>query len=190
MQSFEELLEAGRAAPVPAVPPKPDNYCTIMYTSGTTGGGRCCSLVLNAHKDAQMHGRWAGCLGGWRGCWLMLVHVHVLLREVVPSGLSVQSSVPPRPPTHPDTHTHICTHAHCHCLPGDPKGVLLTHSAVIATVNSLISFLYDVTNFHCGIGDSMLSYLPLAHIFDRCVGKEMMPAHLISSSQQQCISLK
>lgn len=133
----------------------------------------------------------------------MLVHVHVLLREVVPSGLSVQSSVPPRPPTHPDTHTHICTHAHCHCLPGDPKGVLLTHSAVIATVNSLISFLYDVTNFHCGIGDSMLSYLPLAHIFDRCVGRKIgqpqplvwaarlhVPAHLISSSQQQCISLK
>jgi long-subunit acyl-CoA synthetase (AMP-forming) len=57
------------------------------------------------------------------------------------------------------------------CLPdftpaGDPKGVLLKHSAVCATVQSLQSFLEE-GNFHLGRGDSMLSYLPLAHIFDR-----------------------
>ena len=52
-------------------------------------------------------------------------------------------------------------------MPGDPKGVLLKHSAVVATVNSLISFLDCVPEASMGVGDSMLSYLPLAHIFDR-----------------------
>lgn len=84
--SFDELLAAGEAKPAAPVPPKPDDYCTIMYTSGTTG---------------------------------------------------------------------------------DPKGVLLKHSAVVATVNSLIAFLNDVAEASVGVGDTLLSYLPLAHIFDR-----------------------
>jgi long-chain acyl-CoA synthetase len=35
--SWEEALAAGAEAPVEPVPPSPDDYCTIMYTSGTTG---------------------------------------------------------------------------------------------------------------------------------------------------------
>jgi acyl-coenzyme A synthetase/AMP-(fatty) acid ligase len=35
--AFEELASAGLAKPVQPVPPKPEDYCTIMYTSGTTG---------------------------------------------------------------------------------------------------------------------------------------------------------
>lgn len=35
--SFEELAKAGEAKPADAVPPAPQDYCTIMYTSGTTG---------------------------------------------------------------------------------------------------------------------------------------------------------
>jgi hypothetical protein len=62
----------------------------------------------------------------------------------------------PRPPNPPPT------------PPGDPKGVLLKHSAICATVTSLKQFL-EAGNFHLGPGDSTLSYLPLAHIFDRCV---------------------
>lgn len=34
---FEELVASGAAAEVPADPPTPDDLCTIMYTSGTTG---------------------------------------------------------------------------------------------------------------------------------------------------------
>lgn len=34
---FEELVASGAAAEVPADPPKPNDLCTIMYTSGTTG---------------------------------------------------------------------------------------------------------------------------------------------------------
>jgi long-chain acyl-CoA synthetase len=48
--------------------------------------------------------------------------------------------------------------------------VLLKHSAVVATVSSLISFLKEVAGEAIGVGDSLLSYLPLAHIFDRFGG--------------------
>ena len=39
VESFDELQKQGAATPAAAVPPKPDDYCTIMYTSGTTGAG-------------------------------------------------------------------------------------------------------------------------------------------------------
>jgi long-chain acyl-CoA synthetase len=35
--SYEDLMQQGAAKPAAAVPPKPEEYCTIMYTSGTTG---------------------------------------------------------------------------------------------------------------------------------------------------------
>jgi long-chain acyl-CoA synthetase len=35
--SWDEALSKGKAAVVAADPPKADDYCTIMYTSGTTG---------------------------------------------------------------------------------------------------------------------------------------------------------
>ncbi len=35
--SFGEFLELGRTNPAEPVPPKPEDLCTIMYTSGTTG---------------------------------------------------------------------------------------------------------------------------------------------------------
>jgi len=94
VESFDELQKQGAATPAAAVPPKPDDYCTIMYTSGTTG---------------------------------------------------------------------------------DPKGVLLKHSAVVASVASLTSYLEAAPahNLTYGPGDVILSYLPLAHIFDR-VSEEMI----------------
>jgi long-subunit acyl-CoA synthetase (AMP-forming) len=46
---FDDLAAAGKAAPAAAVPPKPEDYCTIMYTSGTTGErGR--SFILRARS--------------------------------------------------------------------------------------------------------------------------------------------
>lgn len=35
--SFHEFLELGRANSAPPIPPKAEDLCTIMYTSGTTG---------------------------------------------------------------------------------------------------------------------------------------------------------
>ncbi|KAI7842012.1 hypothetical protein COHA_004213 [Chlorella ohadii] len=86
--SFAEFLELGRANPAPASPPKPEDLCTIMYTSGTTG---------------------------------------------------------------------------------DPKGVLITHSMVLSIIASMMAFLDDLSGGQQFLGpdDVYISYLPLAHIFDR-----------------------
>jgi len=83
--SFEAFQELGAANPSPAVPPKAEDICTIMYTSGTTG---------------------------------------------------------------------------------EPKGVLLTHDAVVKTTVSLLAFC-KFAGVKWTSEDKFLSYLPLAHIFDR-----------------------
>jgi hypothetical protein len=48
--SFDDLKAMGKAKPAEAVPPSPDDYTTIMYTSGTTGGQLwlwgCSSLMV------------------------------------------------------------------------------------------------------------------------------------------------
>ena len=66
--SFDELKKLGAAKPVEPVPPSPEDLCTIMYTSGTTGGNKegeavwkCCNLfnaafvVLGEHKHAVVY---------------------------------------------------------------------------------------------------------------------------------------
>ncbi|KXZ49465.1 hypothetical protein GPECTOR_21g691 [Gonium pectorale] len=85
VHSLSALMELGAKQPAEAVAPKPDDLCTIMYTSGTTG---------------------------------------------------------------------------------DPKGVMLTHSAVVAAVNTAISYCKN-NKIELDQTDRLLSYLPLAHIFDR-----------------------
>ncbi|CAD7700609.1 unnamed protein product [Ostreobium quekettii] len=84
VHSLEDLMKLGENKPCDAVPPKPDDLSTIMYTSGTTG---------------------------------------------------------------------------------QPKGVMLTHKSVTAQVVSLATYLGQFGKW--GPGDIFLSYLPLAHIFDR-----------------------
>jgi len=82
--SFEEILKDGQAHPCEGKKPEPDNLCTIMYTSGTTGV---------------------------------------------------------------------------------PKGVMITHKSLIATIAGAETFLETLLTK----GDAYLSYLPLAHIFERVV---------------------
>ena len=48
VHSWEEFLSMGRARPAEAIPPKPEDLCTIMYTSGTTGNPKA-GRVLLAH---------------------------------------------------------------------------------------------------------------------------------------------
>lgn len=42
--SFQDFMAAGCAAPQPPCPPGPEDFCTIMYTSGTTGDPKVCPL--------------------------------------------------------------------------------------------------------------------------------------------------
>ncbi len=46
----------------------------------------------------------------------------------------------------------------------------LSHAAVVGCVAGVRAFLRQV-DFAVTQADSMLSYLPLAHIFDRCAAK-------------------
>ncbi|CAI5478435.1 unnamed protein product [Closterium sp. Yama58-4] len=50
---------------------------------------------------------------------------------------------------------------------GDPKGVMLTHRNIIANTTSCPAVLGTAGGITLGPGDRYLSYLPLAHIFER-----------------------
>ena len=78
----------------------------------------------------------------------------------------------------------VCIKGSCHGTKSQGKaacvlqGVLLTHRAVIATVAAQIDYTALVGPSMGGgfsTDDVMLSYLPLAHIFDRCA--ERHPLH-------------
>ena len=51
---------------------------------------------------------------------------------------------------------------------GNPKGVMLTHYTLVTAVASLQGFV-DLGGIKMGPDDSFLSFLTLAHIFDRVV---------------------
>ena len=58
--SWDEMLALGRGAPAEAIPPKPEDLCTIMYTSGTTGNPkvqplRTPRLFFSVHDDTAVH---------------------------------------------------------------------------------------------------------------------------------------
>lgn len=89
----------------------------------------------------------------------------------------------PSPSTPSRPSPTICTHAWCvihHAYhpsrttimytsgtTGDPKGVMLSHDAVVKTISSGLAFIEKQLGVHLGEGDVFLSYLPLAHILDR-----------------------
>ena len=61
----------------------------------------------------------------------------------------------------------LCTIMYTSGTTGDPKGVELTHAAVMATVASLAMFLRTYGGPFDLQDEVFISYLPLAHIFDR-----------------------
>ncbi|EFN58840.1 hypothetical protein CHLNCDRAFT_29855 [Chlorella variabilis] len=73
---------------------------------------------------------------------------------------------PPAPPSSDD----ICTIMYTSGTTGVPKGVLLTHRTLATAVASLAHWMgcvgLDIGRDH---GDRYLSFLPLAHIYGRCV---------------------
>lgn len=70
---------------------------------------------------------------------------------------------PPKP-------TDLCTVCYTSGTTGLPKGVMLTHGNVVAAVSAV---LVQLSQYRPSVGDVMISYLPLAHMLERCceVGK-------------------
>ena len=89
----------------------------------------------------------------------------------------VRAQPPQFPPLHlsfPSLSPHLLPRLHLllHHPPGttgDPKGVMLTHTAVVASVITARSYCSN-NGVDLNQHDRLLSYLPLAHIFDRCEG--------------------
>ena len=65
---------------------------------------------------------------------------------------------PPKP-------SDLCTICYTSGTTGNPKGVMLTHENVMASVSAVIMQLGD----HRPVStDVMISFLPLAHMLERC----------------------
>ncbi|KAJ9526266.1 hypothetical protein QJQ45_009730 [Haematococcus lacustris] len=67
----------------------------------------------------------------------------------------------------------LCTIMYTSGTTGDPKGVMLTHRAVVATIAGVQAFLRKAKEA-LGPSDVFLSYLTLAHILDRVVEEFML----------------
>ncbi|KAF5734323.1 long chain acyl-CoA synthetase 4 [Tripterygium wilfordii] len=64
--------------------------------------------------------------------------------------------------------TDICTIMYTSGTTGDPKGVLISNESIVTLVSG-VKCVLDTMNEHLTAKDVYLSYLPLAHIFDRVI---------------------
>ncbi|KAF8763812.1 Long-chain-fatty-acid--CoA ligase 5 like protein [Argiope bruennichi] len=69
-----------------------------------------------------------------------------------------QNLIPPKPET-------LATICYTSGTTGSPKGVMLTHKSIVANVSAVMLQLGETAP---GSSDTMLSFLPLAHMFERC----------------------
>lgn len=75
--------------------------------------------------------------------------------------LGARREIPEVPPTPQD----ICTICYTSGTTGNPKGVTLTHQNVVAGV---VAVILQLGEHRPTVGDIMMSFLPLAHMLERC----------------------
>lgn len=80
--------------------------------------------------------------------------------------LGAQKNHPELPPTPGD----LCTICYTSGTTGNPKGVMLTHQNVMA---SICSVMMQMGDHQLTSEDSMISFLPLAHMLERCCENAM-----------------
>ncbi len=64
----------------------------------------------------------------------------------------------------PPTASDVASICYTSGTTGDPKGAILTHSNYVSAIHTLLSL-----GLHIGRGESHISYLPLAHCFERVI---------------------
>ncbi|PIK41938.1 putative long-chain-fatty-acid--CoA ligase 1-like [Apostichopus japonicus] len=84
----------------------------------------------------------------------------VTFQEIVKLGTENQKEL--QPPSKDDLYCVCFTSG----TTGDPKGVMLTHGNMIANITA--TYLNVKVGMTMGPSDRYLSYLPLAHMFERC----------------------
>lgn len=75
--------------------------------------------------------------------------------------LGAQKNHPEMPPRYTD----LCTICYTSGTTGYPKGVMLTHQNVMA---GICAVLLQLGEYKLTAKDSMISFLPLAHMLERC----------------------
>lgn len=202
--SFEAFAKLGLDNPSPPIPPKPEDLCTIMYTSGTTDKPKVYScaatnnpLTTNKCKIAAIN---SDHVSVWtcQGCsHLVHAYLNVLTGKkwsasAVLCRMTVMKDITGQAANCQKMHAFkaglscldvLCRHpSWCHLYPlsdlvisrcchmpsmcADVQGVEISHRAETATVAGVQQFLVNV-GYQLDCHDSEISYLPLAHIFDR-----------------------
>lgn len=154
MYAYEEFLALGKQHPAAPVPPSPEEYCTIMYTSGTTGDPK-----VGYSDDPALRRR-----SGRATCLRLAASQHTMCIGGIKSAqhACIQCMLSP---------VSACTAAAC-LLDLEPsrlfllQGVLITHRALVSVIAATKEFIDQISvNIANGESinqnDTILSYLPL-----------------------------
>ncbi|ODM95370.1 Long-chain-fatty-acid--CoA ligase 1 [Orchesella cincta] len=158
------------------------SYSMVIIALYDTLGADACAFIINQAEmntvvcddDAKIN----LLLDKAPSCLRRLVHIKDLRRETVARarkqgielirfeeverlGSAHSHSYRERPPTPDD----ICTVCYTSGTTGNPKGVMLSHENVIACVSAV---LLQLGEHRPNRSDVMISFLPLAHMLERC----------------------